>query len=79
MLEWHHVSSAPSPRARRVWVMDRGMVSEDNVMFVRSGGRRYILGTPKTQLHRFEREFLAEDWTSIREGSGREAVRVAGG
>lgn len=55
-------------RAERIWVMDRGMVSEKNLRFLRSGGRRYILGTPKTQLKRFERELLAEDWQKIREG-----------
>lgn len=33
-------------RANRIWVMDRGMVSEDNVELLKRGGRRYILGTP---------------------------------
>ena len=55
-------------RAERIWVMDRGMVSEKNLRFLRSGGRRYILGTAKSQLKRFERELLAEDWHRIREG-----------
>ncbi|HLE81396.1 MAG TPA: IS1634 family transposase, partial [Dehalococcoidia bacterium] len=55
-------------RAGRIWVMDRGMVSEKNLQFLRSGDRRYILGTPKSQLRRFERELLAEDWQKIREG-----------
>ncbi len=44
------------------------MVSEKNLQFLRSGDRRYILGTPKSQLRRFERELLAEDWQKIREG-----------
>jgi len=33
-------------------VMDRGLVSEGNLRFLQSGGRRYIVGTPKSQLTR---------------------------
>jgi hypothetical protein len=35
-------------RANRIWVMDRGMMSADNIEYLRKGGRRYILGTPKS-------------------------------
>src|ERR1700681_4388766 len=31
----------------RVWVMDRGMVSEENLQFLRERGGQYIVGTPK--------------------------------
>jgi len=55
-------------RADRIWVADRGMVSEANMAFLRGGGRRYIVGTPKGMLKRFERELLQEDFSSIREG-----------
>ena len=55
-------------RANRIWVMDRGMVSEENLQFLRSGGRRYIVGTPKSQLKQFERELLGEDWEKVRDG-----------
>ena len=54
--------------AGRIWVMDRGMVSEDNLKFLRAGGRRYIVGTPKSQLKRFEKELLVDDWERIRDG-----------
>jgi transposase len=54
--------------AGRVWAMDRGMASEENVAFLRENGRRYILGTPKSQLRRFERELLEEGWETIRDG-----------
>jgi len=54
-------------RADRIWAMDRGMISEENLAFLREGGRRYIVGTPKSLLRRFERELVTEDWTSIRE------------
>jgi transposase len=55
-------------RARRIWVMDRGMVSEDNLEFLGSSGRRYIVGTPRSELRHFERELLDGPWTAIREG-----------
>src|SRR5258708_33329912 len=55
-------------RAGRVWIMDRGLASEKNVRFLRSGGRRYILGTAKNSLRKFERELLSEDWKQVHEG-----------
>lgn len=54
--------------AGRIWVMDRGMVSEGNLEYLRAGGRRYIVGTPKSQLKRFEKELLVEDWEKVRDG-----------
>ena len=55
-------------RARRVWVMDRGMVSEDNLEFLRSRDGQYIVGTPKAMLRRFEEHLLAKDWQEVQEG-----------
>jgi len=54
--------------ADRIWVMDRGMVSEENLEYLRSGERRYIVGTPRSQLKRFEQELLKSDWQEVREG-----------
>jgi transposase len=55
-------------KSDRIWVMDRGMVSEENIDFLLDGERRYILGTPKSMLEQFEAELLEEDWTTIRDG-----------
>src|SRR5947207_4645143 len=55
-------------KASRVWVMDRGMTSEDNVEFLKQEGRRYILGTPKSMLRRFEKELLNQEWKQVHEG-----------
>lgn len=55
-------------KAGRVWVMDRGMSSEDNVEFLKQGGRRYILGTPKSMLKRFEQDLLSQEWKQVHEG-----------
>ncbi len=55
-------------KADRVWVMDRGMVSEENIKFLRDGGRRYIIGTPRSMLRKFEAELIKEDWHTVRDG-----------
>lgn len=55
-------------KAKRIWVMDRGMISEENVRYLQEAGRRYIVGTPKSMLRRFERELLAKDWHQVHEG-----------
>ncbi len=55
-------------KANRIWVMDRGMISEENVRFLKEAGRRYIVGTPKGMLKRFERELLAQDWHQVHTG-----------
>ncbi len=54
--------------AGRIWVMDRGMISQESLEYLRAGGRRYIVGTPKSQLKRFEQELLKADWQQVREG-----------
>jgi transposase len=54
--------------AQRIWVLDRGMVSEDNIEFLKEGHRQYIVGTPKSQIKRFEQQLAAADWHAIREG-----------
>jgi transposase len=54
---------------RRTWVMDRGMVSEDNIDMLRESGASWLVGTPKSMLKSFERELLDEsDWSKIEPG-----------
>ena len=55
-------------QASRIWVMDRGMVPADNLEFLQRGGRRYILGTPKSLLRKFRQPLLAHDWREMHEG-----------
>ncbi len=64
-------------RANRVWVMDRGMVSEENIARLRRSNASYIVGTPKAMLRRFERELTdQQDWHTVQEGV--DVKRVAG-
>jgi transposase len=53
-------------KARRVWVMDRGIVSEENLQAIRKRGGQYLVGTPRSQMKRFEEELLKDDWTQVR-------------
>jgi transposase len=56
-------------QAERIWVMDRGMVSEKNIAFLRERQARYIVGTPKSQLRAFEAELAEnENWTGVQNG-----------
>lgn len=55
-------------KSNRIWVMDRGMVSEKNLAFLRKEGRRYLVGTPKSLLKKYEQELLSDNWHKIREG-----------
>jgi len=55
--------------AHRIWVMDRGMTSEDNLEWLRGGGRRYLVGTPKSELRKWAPQIAeARDWRTVREG-----------
>ena len=55
-------------KAHRVWVMDRGMVSAENIAWLNDTGRRYVIGTARAELKRWSRELAdAHDWRRIRE------------
>lgn len=53
-------------KARRVWVFDRGIVSEENLAAIRKRDGQYLTGTPRSQMKQFEKELLKEDWTQVR-------------
>ena len=56
-------------KADRVWVMDRGMVSEDILAWLREGGRRYVVGQPKSELKKHAAQLeSASGWTEVRDG-----------
>ena len=56
-------------QAQRIWVMDRGMVSEENLDWMRSRGATYLVGTPKSQLRAYQAALLDhKEWQRIRDG-----------
>ena len=55
--------------AERIWVMDRGMVSEANLAFLRARKARYLVGTPKSWLRHHEATLLDQsDWRQVQDG-----------
>ncbi len=56
-------------QAERLWVMDRGMVSDANLAFLRARQARYLVGTPKSWLRAHEATLLeSADWQEVQAG-----------
>jgi hypothetical protein len=53
-------------RARRIWVMDRGIPTEAHLDQLRARGVRYIVGTPKGRLSTLEQALLPLPWQAAR-------------
>ena len=56
-------------RSERVWIMDRGIPTEETLEAMRAdpSGIRYLVGTPKGRLSKLERSFLGQPWQGVRE------------
>lgn len=56
-------------KAERIWVMDRGMVSEEILLWMRDGGRRYVVGLPKSELKKHKTELIdPAGWRTFKNG-----------
>jgi len=55
-------------RANRIWVMDRGIPTEDSLAKMRAMGASYLVGTPKGRLTKLEQGFVGQPWTQVRQG-----------
>jgi len=55
-------------RANRIWVMDRGIPTEDSLAKMRSIGASYLVGTPKGRLTKLEQAFVNQPWAKVRDG-----------
>ena len=57
-------------RARRIWVMDRGIPTEAVLAEMRASDPpvQYLVGTPKGRLSRVEKQLLAKPWQEARPG-----------
>ena len=56
-------------KASRIWVMDRGMISQENLRWLREEKRKYIVGTPRSELKNWENELIDRGgWKEVREG-----------
>jgi len=54
-------------RAGRIWVLDRGMVNEENLAYIRQRNGHYIVGTPRSHLKRYEAELTESGFSSVYE------------
>lgn len=55
-------------KAQRVWVLDRGIVSEENLDYLRRRGAHYVVGTLKGLLKNFKEEIRLKDWAEVESG-----------
>jgi transposase len=55
-------------KSDRVWIMDRGMANVENLELLEEEHRRYIIGTNKNKLKKFEQYLLTQDWKQVHEG-----------
>jgi transposase len=63
--------------ASRIWVMDRGMASAANIAWLKSSGRRYLIGTTRAKLRQFIPELISPaGWQPV--GEAVEAKLVEG-
>ena len=66
-------------KARRVWIFDRGVASEENLVAIRKRGGQYLVGTPRSRLKQFEQELLKEDFEKIRPEVEVQQITIPGG
>jgi hypothetical protein len=55
-------------KANRIWVMDRGIPTEETLGQMREMGASYLVGTPKGRLSKLEQPFLCASWEHVRAG-----------
>jgi len=57
-------------KARRIWVMDRGVPTEETLAEMRASDPpvSYLVGTPKGRLTRLEKQLVDKPWRKAREG-----------
>lgn len=55
-------------KARRVWVMDRGIPTEATLEQMRNKEVAYLVGTPKALLSKLEKKLIDQPWEQVHEG-----------
>jgi transposase len=55
-------------KARRVWIMDRGIPTEATLKQMRSEQIAYLVGTPKSLLSKLEKDLIDQPWEAVHEG-----------
>lgn len=67
-------------KARRVWIMDRGIPTEEMLQEMRSSDREifYLVGTPRSKVRQYEKKWLDLPWQKVRESVGVKVFAEAG-
>ena len=65
-----HKIEAQYGKAQRIWVMDRGIPTEDVLAEMRQADPpiSYLVGTPKGRLSQLEKALLGQPWQVVRQG-----------
>src|SRR5258708_29117069 len=66
-------------KARRVWIFDRGVGSEENLVAIRKRGGEYLVGTTRSKLKQLEQELLKHDFEKIRTDVEVKQIQIPGG
>jgi transposase len=67
-------------KARRIWVRDRGIVSEANLAAIRQRDGQYLVGTPRSQIKEFEAQLQEEShWEQVRDEVQVKLISIPGG
>jgi transposase len=66
-------------QARRVWVFDRGIVSDANLAAIRRRSGQYLVGTRRSKLRAVEPALLEGTWTQVRDEVEAQLVPIPGG
>ena len=55
-------------KARRVWVMDRGIPTQATLKTLRDDEVAYLVGTPRASLNKLQKQLLDQPWEIVHEG-----------
>src|SRR5260370_9191869 len=66
-------------KARRVWIFDRGVVSEENLVAIRKRGGQYLVGPARSKLKQFEQELVKDDFEKTRPAVEVNHIKIPGG
>jgi len=54
-------------KARRTWIMDRGIPTEATLKEMREAGTQYLVGTPRSMLGKLDQSFADKPWQQVHE------------
>jgi transposase len=54
-------------KKNRLWIMDRGIPTEESLEQMRNEGASYLVGTPRGRLAKLEKQLFAEPWKKVQD------------